>query len=189
MLSKKVKLALGAIAWASLGIGIVVFYLTYITVNTYYSPTGSLVIIALGIFIVGLAVINYLPQFRKAHPRQSSDHKLTNTVQKIQARFWKILSIAILVVLADIVITTYTVSRFGLSIEGNQVVVFLLSQGDFFSWFGQQLMPLMIAGALFSLIKGFTPRTGITFYVLGTLVYAGLIVINNIVVLISLTLF
>jgi len=189
VLSKRVKLALVAISWASLGIGIVVFYLTYITVNTYYSPTGSLVIIALGIFIVGLAVINYLPRFKKAYSKTAKDHRLTNIVLKIQTRFWKILSLAILVVIADIAITSYTVSRFGLSMEGNQVVVFLLSRGDFFSWFGQQLMPLIIAGALFSLIKGFTPRTGITFYVLGTLVYAGLIVLNNIVVLLTLTLF
>ncbi|MFQ6011514.1 MAG: hypothetical protein ACE5KG_05015 [Nitrososphaerales archaeon] len=187
MLPKKVKLALGAIAWASLGIGIVIFYLTYVTVNTYYSPTGSLVIVALGIFIVGLAVLNYLPKFRKAYPGIGKDHKLTGVVEKIQSRFWKILSLAIAIVTADIVITTYAVSRFGLSVEGNQVVVFLLSRGDHFSWFVLQLMPLVIAGALFSLIKGFTPRTGIAFYVLGTLAYGGLIVLNSIVVLLNLT--
>ncbi|MCH8022450.1 MAG: hypothetical protein IH932_01715, partial [Thaumarchaeota archaeon] len=168
---------------------IVVFYLTYITVNTYYSPTGSLVIIALGIFIVGLAVINYLPRVRNAYSITGRDHRLTLIVQKIQASFWKILPITILVVLADIAVTSYTVSQFGLSVEGNQVVAFLLSRGDLFSWFGQQLMPLIIAGALFFLIKGFIPRTGITFYVIGTLVYGGLIVLNNVVVLLTLTLF
>ena len=182
------KIILKASAWIFLGLGIVVFYATYVTANTYYSPVGTLVIAVLGALIILLGVVESYLSYRRPHRSVDTDRIPTMRVlNRIPRLFWRLLIITMALTVADMTLTTYAISTFGTFLEGNQAVAQLLAVGDFYTWMGQQFAPLVIAGALFGIIKRPNPRIALSFYVIGTAVYAAVIVVNNAVVLARLT--
>ncbi len=165
-----------------LGIGLVLFYTTFVTARTYYNPSATLLIIILGAFISvgGLLASKY-------RDRGSGALFLNPLVSKMRGGFPILFFVTILALAADVILTLYAVSSFGYEVEANQVVASLIRKGDLPAWLGQQFAPALITGILFALFRNIYLRTMAVFFTVGTLGYAVATVLNDVLVVYELS--
>lgn len=170
-----------SILLVGLGIVLVLFYTTFVTARTYYNPSATILIVILGAFI---SVGGLLASRRRDYGNSVFASPL---ISKVRARFPLLFSLTILALTADVILTLYAVSSFGLEVEANQVVASLIRRGDLASWLGQQFAPALITSVLFALFRNIYLRTMAAFFTLGTLGYAFATVLNDILVVYSLS--
>ncbi len=164
-----------------LGIALVLFYTTYVTARTYYNPSATLLIVILGAFI---SVGGLLASRHRGGGGALFLHPL---VSKMRGGFPILFLLTILALAADVVLTLYAVSNFGVEVEANQVVSSLIRKGDLPAWLGQQFAPALITGILFALFRNIYVRTMVAFFTLGTLGYAVATVLNDVLVIYDLS--
>ncbi len=167
---------------AGLGIVLVLFYTTFVTARTYYNPSATLLIIILGGFIAvgGLLAARY-------RNFGSSIFFLNPLMSKMRGVFPVLFLFTILALAADVILTLYAVSHFGFGVEANHVVASLIRNGDLPAWLGQQFAPALITGMLFGVFRNIYLRTMAAFFTLGTLGYAVATVVNDVLVVYSLS--
>lgn len=165
-----------------LGLVLVLFYTTFVTAKTYYNPSATLLIIILGAFIsIGGLIAS------RHHDGGGSVFFLNPLISKVRSGFPILFLLTILALSADVILTLYAVSSFGLQVEANQVVASLIRRGDLPAWLGQQFAPALITGILFALFRNIYLRTMVTFFTLGTLGYAVATVLNDVLVVYDLS--
>lgn len=108
-------------------------------------------------------------------------------LERINRHFSFIFAVAVLSVTADVILTLLGLERFGPGIERNRAVAALIADGAIATWLGLQYAPLGIAGSAFLVSRRASIRVTISAYVLATLVYALLVVVNNLLTLARLT--
>lgn len=169
-----------------LAFGLFVFFSTYVEASKYYSQTATLVLILLFLLLAGLTYTSSsIFKGQSGNSVGPPIGPLRALVSRVEGMFWRTLGLATSLAVADMLLTNYAISRFGIQLERNPFVAELVSKGDFYTWFGQQIAPLMIAGALFALTRRRSLRSPMSFYILGTLGYSIFVIANNITVLIS----
>lgn len=174
--------AVRPVLFTLLGVAIIFFYTTFVTARTYYNPVATAVIIVLGITVAVSGVV--LSRLSKRDGTDLLQHRLlARTISLFRVFF----VVAIVLLALDIGITSYAISSYGPGVEANVVVVSLVASGNLLAWVGQQFSPIIVAGALFFLSKNLYVRAVITFYTLGTLGYALATVLNDAVVVYTIS--
>ena len=154
-------------------------------------------LILLGISIIGIGLLTVV--WVSEHPqavrqRQILYNFVTNNriLNGIQDSFLLLLFIGALLIVVDIVITIQATSVFGLLMERNEHVRFLLSTGQTTLWFVESMIPLLLVGIIFYAVRGKgliskLVKTTLSFYLIASIVMGQVVLLNNTLVFLSLT--
>ena len=150
----------------------------------------------LGISIIGIGLLTVVwvsdhPQ--AARQRQILNDFVTNNkiLNGIQDSFLLLLFIGTLLIVVDIVMTVQATSVFGLLMERNVHVRYLLSSGQTTLWFVESITPLLLVGIIFYLIRGTgliskLVKTTLSFYLIASIIMTQIVLLNNTLVFLSL---
>ena len=153
-------------------------------------------LILLGISIIGIGLLTVV--WVSEHPQAVRQRQILNNfisnnriLTGIQDSFLLLLFIGALLIVVDVVITIQATSVFGLLMERNEHVRFLLSTGQTTLWFVESMIPLLIVGVIFYLIRGTgliskLVKTTLSFYLIASIVMAQVVLLNNTLVFLSL---
>ncbi|MCH8022748.1 MAG: hypothetical protein IH932_03285 [Thaumarchaeota archaeon] len=150
----------------------------------------------LGISIIGIGLLTVV--WVSDHPqavrqRQILNNFVTNNkiLNGIQDSFLLLLFVGTLLIVVDIVMTVQATSVFGLLMERNVHVRYLLSSGRTTLWFVESITPLLLVGIIFYLIRGTgliskLVKTTLSFYLIASIIMTQIVLLNNTLVFLSL---
>lgn len=150
----------------------------------------------LGISIIGIGLLTVV--WVSDHPqavrqRQILNNFVTNNkiLNGIQDSFLLLLFVGTLLIIVDIAMTIQATTVFGLLMEKNVHVRFLLSTGQAPLWFVESMIPLLLVGVVFYLIRGTgliskLVKTTLSFYLIASIIMTQLVLLNNTLVFLSL---
>jgi len=154
-------------------------------------------LILLGVSIIGIGLLTIVGV--SDHPEAIRQKQILNNFVSnnkilvgIQDSFLLLLVIGSILIIVDIAMTAQAVSVFGLLMERNVHVRFLLSTGQLPLWVLESITPIVVVGALFYLVKGVGLvsrlfRLTLTFYLIATIIMAQVVLLNNTLVFLRMT--
>lgn len=164
----------------ALALFIGVFLASYLVAAPFYDPLVAVVLPSL------LAILALSIRDVETKRNTAGGIRLERIISRLRSVFpWLFLS-ALTFLLADLVLTNYAVSLFGMAVERNHAVQGLFANGETLAWVGQQLSPIFIAAALFGLSKSNVLRGVLAVYASATLAYAAGTVVNDVMVVYTL---
>lgn len=150
----------------------------------------------LGISIIGIGLLTVV--WVSDHPQATRQRQILNDfvtnnkiLNGIQDSFLLLLFIGTLLIVVDIVMTVQATSVFGLLMERNVHVRYLLSSGQTTLWFVESITPLLLVGIIFYLIRGTgliskLVKTTLSFYLIASIIMTQIVLLNNTLVFLSL---
>ncbi len=150
----------------------------------------------LGISIIGIGLLTVV--WVSDHPQAVRQRLILNNfvtnnkiLNGIQDSFLLLLFVGTMLIIVDIAMTVQATTVFGLLMEKNVHVRFLLSTGQVPLWFVESMIPILLAGVLFYLVRvtglfSKLVRTTLSFYLIASIIMAQVVLLNNTLVFLSL---
>lgn len=156
--------------------------------------TYNLILLGISIIGIGLLTVVWVSDHPQAvRQRQILYNFVTHNriLNGIQDSFLLLLFVGALLIVVDIVMTVQATSVFGLLMERNEHVRFLLSTGQTALWFLESMTPLLLVAIIFYSIRGTgliskLVKTTLSFYLIASIIMAQVVLLNNTLVFLSL---
>ncbi len=153
-------------------------------------------LVLLGISIIGiglLAIVGVSDHPHAVRQKEILKNFVTNNkiLTGIQDNFLLLLLIGSVLIIVDIALTVQATSVFGLLMERNAHVRFLLSTGQLPLWILESIAPILLVGGLFYLVRGVGLISGLfrltlSFYLIATIIMTQIVLLNNTLVFLKL---